>query len=789
LSAKPDATDVRAPSAGAEWLRRLLLGAVTALIVARPLVLGEDPGLLLRPWSDATGLVLMLLWLITGLGWAVWRAWSGQASWVGGAVEGGLLAVVALVFVSAWPAAYQHPAWLIAWEWLALLVAFCLVRQLPRAAADNPRLLAAVLASAVSLSAYAIYQYAWEFPQMRQQLGSDEALRNALTQQGIEFGSDANYLRNYHKRIEFDHVFATFSHPNSFSGYLALVFPAAIGWAWAAGQGRQKRWLTALAVAAAGLLGAALWLTHSRGAILGTLLALAAIGVVRGRRWLWSHKAAALASIAVLAAGLFLVNQRAGDSEGVEKSRRSLGLRRDYWAATWRMITDGQHPRFFWLGVGPGNFGNYYPRYMTPTAFEEVKDPHNFALDMWATSGVFALTALLFALGAFFRRAWVVVQGDENSVVDAAPPTSGREFYLGGMAGLVLGFALWASAQTGENAADAILIGGLVAAGRSLLWFAAFALFERIPWTGAARALALVTGIVALLLNLCVSGGIAFPSVALFLWVLVALALNALPQPAPRWQPHPWLGAAVPMAVLAVAGLVYYHGTFAPVTGCTASLEEARKHYGDYQKMFAAIGQEKSPDDQRRLAFGAVTYLQRRILPPLVAAAKADPNDAYAQTELAHWYGQEWRYRPLAETRDAALDHAKRAIQLDPQGREGYLARSRLYDLFAQQPDSKAAAFRASAAKDLFKVVEQVPTSAALRYQLADFYFRAGDAVAGREQARKAQELDGLSTEPTRQLTDPQRRQIRQWLGLPAAGSRLLSPGGGVTIYASSGSR
>ena len=57
------------------------------------------------------------------------------------------------------------------------------------------------------------------------------------------------------------------------------------------------------------------------------------------------------------------------------------------------MIKD--HP---WLGVGPGNFQDYYTQYKLPTASEEIRDPHNFLLEVWATSGSFALVALCVAL-------------------------------------------------------------------------------------------------------------------------------------------------------------------------------------------------------------------------------------------------------------------------------------------------------------------------------------------------------------------------------------------------------
>src|SRR4029077_16904927 len=90
----------RQPGTGPELLRRYLLGLLTALIVARPFVLGEDPGIL-APLTDTSNLVLTLLWMVAAVGWAAWRAWSRQGAWYGGLVEAGLLATVVLVFVGA----------------------------------------------------------------------------------------------------------------------------------------------------------------------------------------------------------------------------------------------------------------------------------------------------------------------------------------------------------------------------------------------------------------------------------------------------------------------------------------------------------------------------------------------------------------------------------------------------------------------------------------------------------------------------------------------------------------
>src|SRR5262249_60851880 len=92
---------------------------------------------------------------------------------------------------------------------------------------DNHRLLAAVLASGVSLSVYAIYQYVDEMPALRQEFASQsEKLREQLAQQGIALEAQDPRLS---RRIQEDNVYATYAHPNAFAGYLALLLPAAVG--------------------------------------------------------------------------------------------------------------------------------------------------------------------------------------------------------------------------------------------------------------------------------------------------------------------------------------------------------------------------------------------------------------------------------------------------------------------------------------------------------------------------------------------------------------------------------
>jgi putative inorganic carbon (HCO3(-)) transporter len=531
-------------------LRRLLLGLVTALIIARPLVLGEDPGLL-APQSGTSNLVLSLLWLVALAGWAAWRAWSQQRDRRGGVLELGLLAVAACAFVSAAvAAAYKHPAWLIAWEWVVLLAVFVLVRQLARTPAENHGLLAAVLASAVSIAAYAVYQYTVELPALRSTLADPNQLREAMAREHIFLDADDSYLQNFRRRVEQDNAFGTFAHPNTFAGYLALLLPALAGRAVVAARVWGRSWRTVVAMGCAVLVGVALWLTHSRGAILATLLVGAVVGLLHGRRFLWAHKGWVAGGLVVLlgVAALALRDERL--AAGLGKATRSGALRQDYWTATWAMIND--HP---WLGVGPGNFGRSYPRYMVPTAFERIQDPHNFALELWATCGLFGLLALLVTLAAFFRAARPHLTAAPDPEPWTLNPRPTWLFYYAGMAGLFLAFLL---RVLGMNA-DEILLEGVSSGVRAVIWFAAFALFDGLLWIGPSLVLALVMGFAAALLNLLVSGGITAPSLAQVSWVVAALALNGRePQPEPHTGGGDWLRRVLPAPLLAAVCLTYF---------------------------------------------------------------------------------------------------------------------------------------------------------------------------------------------------------------------------------------
>jgi len=200
---------------GPEIMRRVLLGATTALLAARMLAPGEDPGLL-QNTSGAVNLILVLLWLLAAVGLAAWRVWSRRGDWRGGLVETALLVAVVLAFVSAETAGYRRPARLIAWDWLALFAAVCLIRQLAVSAADQQAMFGVFLAGAAALSFQAVYQT-------------------------TVLGAPAS---------------ATFTRPDTFAAWLALFLPGLIVAVIVCRPGRAPRWQTVFTAVFA-LLGAA----------------------------------------------------------------------------------------------------------------------------------------------------------------------------------------------------------------------------------------------------------------------------------------------------------------------------------------------------------------------------------------------------------------------------------------------------------------------------------------------------------------------------------------------------
>jgi len=372
-------------------------------------------------------------------------------------------------------------------------------------------------------------------------------------------------------------------------------------WArWAAGRWQIiGLWIAVIPVAAC------LLLTKSRSAYLATLLGIVLLGIGAWRQRIRIPRrvlAVAGAAVAILIAAAIAF--RGLDVEVITEATKSLGYRFQYWTSTMEMIAE--HPIF---GCGPGNFQQSYEAYKLPEASEEVADPHNFLLEIWATAGTPAMLAFVAALVGFF----VMVLKDVCSAGQRPllRQTVGQRIGQTGMSpegqtGVSPGGETGTS-PVGQTRMSALLrrpvdqplfvfegglLGFLAAVPIALLTAAPAkypVLYIGLPLAIAAGAILAgwvqrgaippslpALGVLVLLVDLSAAGGIGFAGVAGTLWILMALGLNLRERDAGRAQPR-W-GSLGLLAGSIGLFISCYSSGYGPVVRCQAAMESARRN-------------------------------------------------------------------------------------------------------------------------------------------------------------------------------------------------------------------
>jgi hypothetical protein len=410
------------------------------------------------------------------------------------------------------------------------------------------------------------------------------------------------------------------------------------------------------------------------------------------------------------------------DREVLSEAGKSLGYRQQYWGSTLAMIV--RHP---WLGVGPGNFQDYYPQFKLPEASEEIRDPHNFLLEVWATAGTFALIALCDALGV---TAWRTrrMPGISAAVFTGRSETeTGLAPFVGAGLGFLLAFALAPSA--GINIGELFLLAGLVIAGL-VAWLAW-------PWvnSGALPARLPALGMLVLAVNLLAAGGIAYPGVAGTFWVLIALAINAADDSQPDCAPGPLSGggrfASMLGGVAAAAALVAcYLLAYAPVTDLQAAMLAAEtKHSADAR------------------------------VNALLDAAAADPLSAEPWTEIGAIELERLKADPKsAASRERFMLAVTRMVELRSRSSAACRLAAQWYaELFAVERDPTVARF---AAQLFERAVELYPTLPVLRAEYALALEQSGQLAEIRPQLGAALEFDAQTPHPDKKLSPVVRAQL-----------------------------
>jgi hypothetical protein len=328
------------------------------------------------------------------------------------------------------------------------------------------------------------------------------------------------------------------------------------------------------------------------------------------------------------------------DREVLTQSNMSMRYRWEYWQGAWGVITEGASSlgkalgaSNFWAGVGPGNFAHQYLLYKLPQASEEIQDPHNLFLEVWATAGFWALTALLAAL---VLGLWNVL-GPSRPVSSHVDARAGRGRHYEddevpppmekGQAGVASERLGWIVIAGGLGLVMVLMLGQMNLFQGDLFirwlvlvmsWVAAallgVALWRRVSLPGAAVGAA----VVAIVVNLLAAGGIGIPTVASSLWLLLALGLNVREdRPCGRIREVDSRIPGFAMSVVWSAVVGSFFGAITPFWSSETALAQAddalQHNQPDFEKAQAAYDAAKRADAYNPRPWLGDAYLQLRV--------------------------------------------------------------------------------------------------------------------------------------------------------------------------------
>ena len=696
--------------------KAVLAGTVTAIFVLRPLYPSESAA------AEGDGMPVVMLWILAFILWGIMVA-RGNISRIRFGWPDITVALLVLWHTIAALRAVVYesprPALNMLWEWLAYGVAFFLARQAFSSSLQRRAVGAVMIALAVLVSFYGLYQYSIELPAMRDlyKHSPDAALRDA----GLWFPPGSPGREQFEQRLASLEPMATFALTNSLAGFLvpwAMVTLGASAVFFGRLSSRQRITIASLLVP----LGLCLLLTKSRSAYLACACGgVAMIAIAWGSRWAKVRTGRKLLAVGVAVAligGAVLTAMIAGglDAEVLSEAPKSLGYRLQYWQASATMIRD--LPVF---GCGPGNFQHHYTAYKLPEASEEITDPHNFIMEIWATAGTPALVIMLGAGVVFFVTVLRSNRKKDNEP-DAALQETG--------AGTADVFAVFFGAAGGMLLS--LPIGLMSAAPPSWLVpliglpVTALVLGLLFPWIAGGEDSAALWTLSAsvLLIHLLFSGALAFPGITMGLWLLAALALDA--------------SETRDRSLRTSVGIVALAGSLPVLVACFAT---------GYQPTLVAralVAQAYHDDGDRHEL--------------LTKAAKADPWAAGPYEHLADLCHQQWLMRPSEETLaeferavNEALTRAPRSASL----RHKFgLAYWQCFDRSSQQELlNKAIGMLESA-------VAMYPNDCQKRADLAEAYLRAGDLAQFERQRDEALRLDEVTPHLDKKLKDEQRQRL-----------------------------
>ena len=737
------------PTPAASRTYASLVGVAVALIVAAPLIPSE------AAVAFGSHVVLIMIWLVLTAAWFTRSLFDARPTWnvgIVGAALGLFLAVHSLSAVVMMHQGHGRPTLNALWLWVSFGLMFYTVRQLFRGGAQQRALVSVLIAMAVGLSVFGIYQTAYVYPRQRAEYHVDPA--RVLDEAGTVAPLGSPQRRHFEDRLASTEPTGPFALTNSFAGFLApclVLLAGLVVQVWRSLASRPRGVSAAIVAGtllAAGAVSACLVLTKSRSGYVATLAGLGLLAVFNALprtwlRWRWL----ATGGVGLAAIGLYVAFVGGLDRQVLTEAPKSLRYRFEYWQASAAMIAD-----YPWLGCGPGNFKDYYTQYKLPGASESIADPHNFLVEVAATAGLPALALLLLVGGALWwclqRYATERTQGSGQRSTDVRDAAS---IYWGVPAGFLLAYpAGWIGGQSPllEMLWVALPITVLT------LW-----LFR--PWVvgGKLPTGPLWVAAVTLLVHLLAAGGIGFPGVAGMLWVLMALLLNTVENGRSvdaASGPTSWRGPVLSryaiglaMTAVCVMTVLNYLTMYRPVL--------AGHRFMGFLEEASARGV-------------SADQVVRRCR----SAAEAD-----------RWWGEtcemwaEVLHRQWIDGRSA-----ERLAEFDRVATAAQERNRRSFGVAQRQGDRLLKMYSVSGRIDLLdraaeaysRAVQLYPNSGALHAQLAWACYLAGDTTGARREAGEALRLDQLMLHEELKL----KHQLLSGLGAPrvrGAGGRAVNGG------------
>jgi hypothetical protein len=342
-----------------------------------------------------------------------------------------------------------------------------------------------------------------------------------------------------------------------------------------------------------------------------------------------------------------------------------------------------------------------------------------------------------------------------------------------------------------------VITEGIIASIRTIIWFVAFALMERVIWPPRLRALVLTAGVLALLANLLVSGGIGAPSVTGLMLAAMALALNSpTPQPIALLERYGKVSTAVPFPALFALVMVYFGVVFYPTTTTWTQVNHAMMLGRAYEQ-----DQNSTPvasDRQLRDPSARFNFLRQRVVAPLLAANDLDRWrwDPLIPDTIADWSYRMWELAPTEkELGKKVIAWAQEAQRRDPAAPTGYVTEAYLrekfarfleqrqspgvflgnaYTVFIQErgPVGTSTGTRRKDIREEYRLAAEAlvryqpndPTDAPLAFRIAELYAHADDRANMEQWGKTALKLDSVARGRLRSLSDPQRAQLQRWL-------------------------